>query len=164
MHILKGMPAHIQTRSQQSHISVTHLCVISFFYHHLLFIPNYIPIVVRYRQVWVCNFIQKVLVFCRLLLLELLLLVILLFINIIFFFSLYQAVDAIDNGINRYDTDQPPRYVNNTHLSSRVGKLNLDWMDPDQSSEKENEAFERAMNLTGSEFLDVRFSRITDFA
>lgn len=45
--------------------------------------------------------------------------------------------------------------MNNTHLSSRVGKLNLDWTDPDQSSEKENEAFERAMALTGSEFLDV---------
>ncbi|KAJ9677434.1 hypothetical protein PVL29_022429 [Vitis rotundifolia] len=73
--------------------------------------------------------------------------------------SFMEAVDAVDNGINQYDTeDQPPRYVNNTHLSSRVGKLNLDWMDPDQSAEKENEAFERAMNLTCSEFLDnVRF-------
>ncbi|KAL0331694.1 UNVERIFIED_CONTAM: hypothetical protein Sangu_1714900 [Sesamum angustifolium] len=49
----------------------------------------------------------------------------------------YKAIDAIDNGINQYDTDQPPRYVNNTHLSSRVGKLNLDWADPDQSAEKE---------------------------
>ncbi|RVW14916.1 UPF0160 protein [Vitis vinifera] len=64
--------------------------------------------------------------------------------------SFMEAVDAVDNGINQYDTDQPLRYVNNTHLSSRVGKLNLDWMDPDQSSEKENEAFERAMNLSGS--------------
>ncbi|KAL3037822.1 hypothetical protein AAZX31_01G092100 [Glycine max] len=68
------------------------------------------------------------------------------------------AIDAIDNGINQYDTDQPPRYVNNTHLSSRVGRLNLDWTDPDQSPEKENEAFQRAMALAGSEFLDsVRF-------
>ncbi|KAL8552886.1 hypothetical protein ACS0TY_001534 [Phlomoides rotata] len=65
-----------------------------------------------------------------------------------------EAIDAVDNGINQYDTDQPPRYVNNTHLSSRVGKLNLDWTAPDQSSEKENEAFERAMSLTGKEFLD----------
>ncbi|KAL0394624.1 UNVERIFIED_CONTAM: hypothetical protein Slati_4428600 [Sesamum latifolium] len=64
------------------------------------------------------------------------------------------AIDAIDNGINQFDTDQPPRYMNNTHLSSRVGKLNLDWIDPDQSPEKENEAFERAMVLAGSEFLD----------
>ncbi|GJV74640.1 UPF0160 protein-like protein [Tanacetum coccineum] len=68
------------------------------------------------------------------------------------------AIDAIDNGINQYDTDQPAKYVNNTHLSSRVGRFNLDWTDPDQSSEKENEAFQKAMALAGSEFLDsVRF-------
>ncbi|KAL3499081.1 hypothetical protein ACH5RR_041813 [Cinchona calisaya] len=68
--------------------------------------------------------------------------------------SFMEAIDAIDNGINQYDTNQPPKYVNNTHLSSRVGRLNLDWIDPDQSSEKENEAFESAMLLAGSEFLD----------
>ncbi|KAJ7954259.1 UPF0160 protein MYG1, mitochondrial [Quillaja saponaria] len=68
--------------------------------------------------------------------------------------SFMEAIDAIDNGINRYDTDQPPKYVNNTHLSSRVGRLNLDWTEPDQSLEKENEAFQRAMTLAGSEFLD----------
>ncbi|CAK7335810.1 unnamed protein product [Dovyalis caffra] len=72
--------------------------------------------------------------------------------------SFMEAIDAIDNGINQYDTDQPPRYVNSTHLSSRVGKLNLDWTDPDQSPKNENGAFERAMALAGSEFLDsVRF-------
>ncbi|EPS61140.1 hypothetical protein M569_13659, partial [Genlisea aurea] len=72
--------------------------------------------------------------------------------------SFMEAIDAIDNGINQYDTDQPARYVNSTHLSSRVGRLNLDWTDPDQSSEKEDEAFHRAMSLAGSEFLDgVRF-------
>lgn len=65
-----------------------------------------------------------------------------------------EAIDAIDNGINQYDTDLPPRYINNTHLSSRVGRLNLDWTDPDQSAEKENEAFGRAMNLAGGEFLE----------
>ncbi|KAB2014118.1 hypothetical protein ES319_D09G203300v1 [Gossypium barbadense] len=69
-----------------------------------------------------------------------------------------EAIDAIDNGINQFDTDKPPRYVNNTNLSSRVGRLNLDWMDPNQSPEKENEAFQQAMALAGSEFLDsVRF-------
>lgn len=66
-----------------------------------------------------------------------------------------QAIDAVDNGINQYDVDQPPRYVNNTSLSSRVGKLNLDWVDIDQSSEKENKAFHRAMELAGGEFLDT---------
>ncbi|KDP31642.1 hypothetical protein JCGZ_14958 [Jatropha curcas] len=72
--------------------------------------------------------------------------------------SFMEAIDAVDNGINQYDTDQPPRYVNNTHLSSRVGRLNLDWIEPDQSAEKENEAFKRAMALAGSEFLDsVRY-------
>ncbi|CAN6929674.1 unnamed protein product [Brassica oleracea] len=72
--------------------------------------------------------------------------------------SFMEAIDAVDNGINRYDTDQPPRYVNNTHLSSRVGRLNLDWIDPDQSQEKENEAFQLAMALAGKEFLQsVRF-------
>ncbi|XP_050230020.1 uncharacterized protein LOC126679123 [Mercurialis annua] len=68
--------------------------------------------------------------------------------------SFMEAIDAVDNGINRYDTDQPPKYVNNTHLSSRVGRLNLDWIDPDQSPEREDEAFQRAMALAGSEFLD----------
>ncbi|XP_020584013.1 UPF0160 protein-like [Phalaenopsis equestris] len=68
--------------------------------------------------------------------------------------SFVEAIDAIDNGINQYETDLPPRYVNNTHLSSRVGRLNLDWVDPDQSAAKENEAFWRAMSLAGSEFLE----------
>ncbi|PON72007.1 Metal-dependent protein hydrolase [Parasponia andersonii] len=69
--------------------------------------------------------------------------------------SFMEAIDAVDNGINQYDIDQPPKYVNNTNLSSRVGRLNLDWVDPDQSSEKENEAFQRAMELAGCEFLDT---------
>ncbi|KDO76697.1 hypothetical protein CISIN_1g019180mg [Citrus sinensis] len=68
-----------------------------------------------------------------------------------------EAIDAIDNGINQYDTDKPPRYVNNTNLSSRVGKLNLDWTEPDQSAERENEAFQQGMDLAGKEFLDVSF-------
>ncbi|KAK1389495.1 hypothetical protein POM88_017673 [Heracleum sosnowskyi] len=33
--------------------------------------------------------------------------------------------DAVDNGINQYGTDQPPKYVNNTHLSLRAGKFNM---------------------------------------
>ncbi|VFQ82434.1 unnamed protein product [Cuscuta campestris] len=72
--------------------------------------------------------------------------------------SFMEAIDAVDNGINQYDTDQPPKYVNNTHLSSRIGRFNLDWTEPDPSSEKENEAFSRAMYLAGSEFMDnVRY-------
>lgn len=53
--------------------------------------------------------------------------------------------------------------MNNTHLSSRVGRLNLDWIDPDQSPENENKAFEKAMALAGSEFLDVRFLEINEY-
>ncbi|KAL5208685.1 hypothetical protein ABZP36_033120 [Zizania latifolia] len=55
--------------------------------------------------------------------------------------SFIEALDAIDNGINRYDTDQPQN-----------------WTDPDQSPEKENAAFQQAMMLAGSEFMEsVRF-------
>ncbi|XP_052175073.1 uncharacterized protein LOC127789967 isoform X2 [Diospyros lotus] len=66
-----------------------------------------------------------------------------------------EAVDAIDNGTNQFHTDQPPRYVNNTDLSSRLGRLNFDWMDPDQSPERENEAFQHAMQIAGNEFLQA---------
>ncbi|KAB5524067.1 hypothetical protein DKX38_021816 [Salix brachista] len=65
-----------------------------------------------------------------------------------------EAVDAADNGINQYDTDQPPRYVNNTSLPQRVGRLNLDWVDPSQSSEREDEAFQLAMKVAGTEFME----------
>ncbi|XP_042417173.1 MYG1 protein C694.04c-like [Zingiber officinale] len=64
-----------------------------------------------------------------------------------------EAIDATDNGINQYDIDQPPKYVNNTYLSSRIGRLNPEWIDLDQSSEKENAAFHQAMMLAGGEFL-----------
>lgn len=53
--------------------------------------------------------------------------------------------------------------MNNTHLSSRVGKLNLDWTDPDQSPENENKAFEKAMVLAGGEFLDVRLFEFREY-
>ncbi|RWW75494.1 hypothetical protein BHE74_00016487 [Ensete ventricosum] len=70
-----------------------------------------------------------------------------------------QAIDAIDNGINQYDTDQPPKYVINTHLPSRVGCLNLEWVDSDHSSEKETAAFKQAMMLAGGEFLEDERSK-----
>lgn len=47
--------------------------------------------------------------------------------------------------------------MNNTNLSSRVGRLNLEWTNPDQSSKNENEAFQRAMMMAGKEFLEVIF-------
>lgn len=64
-------------------------------------------------------------------------------------------MDAIDNGISQYKTDKLPRFVNNTSLSSRVERLNPDWIDLDQSSVKEDEAFQQAMILAGNEFLEV---------
>lgn len=42
--------------------------------------------------------------------------------------------------------------------------MNLDWIDPDQSPENENKAFEKAMALAGNEFLDVRFLKINKWS
>ncbi|KAL8540312.1 hypothetical protein ACS0TY_001784 [Phlomoides rotata] len=50
--------------------------------------------------------------------------------------------------------DKLPRFVNNTSLSSRVERLNPDWIDLDQSSAKEDEAFQQAMKLAGNELLE----------
>lgn len=66
--------------------------------------------------------------------------------------SFVEAIDGVDNGINQYDTDKFPRYVNDTHLSARVGRLNPGWMD-EKTPEAEDEAFRKAMSLTGIEFL-----------
>ena len=33
-------------------------------------------------------------------------------------------------GINAWEGDAPPRYLNNTHLSARVGNLNPQWNEP----------------------------------
>jgi uncharacterized UPF0160 family protein len=75
----------------------------------------------------------------------------------VFFFCTVQGIDGVDNGINMYDTDKLPRYANDTHLSARVGRLNPDWMD-EQTPAAEEEAFRKAMRLTGSEFLEVYFA------
>ncbi|KAH7373339.1 hypothetical protein KP509_17G050700 [Ceratopteris richardii] len=64
-----------------------------------------------------------------------------------------EAIDAIDNGVNQYNTDKMPRYVDNTNLSARVGKLNSDWTEV-ISPEKEDANFRNAMELAGQEFLD----------
>ena len=60
-----------------------------------------------------------------------------------------EAVDAIDNGVNMYDTDAPPKYENNTGLSSRVGKLNPAWNEPSDAATQATQ-FAKAMELTGS--------------
>lgn len=66
-----------------------------------------------------------------------------------------QAVDAIDNGISQYNTTQLPRFVNNTSLTSRVERLNPDWICPNQSVAEEDESFQQAMKVAGNEFLEV---------
>eukprot|EP00887_Chlorella_sp_A99_P007019 scaffold2.g7019.t1 len=66
-----------------------------------------------------------------------------------------EAIDAIDNGINQWDAEGPPKYVNNTHLSARVGRLNPDWNEEQSAEEVLNERFRRAMALTGEEFTEA---------
>eukprot|EP01089_Gocevia_fonbrunei_P020400 TRINITY_DN7605_c0_g1_i1.p1 TRINITY_DN7605_c0_g1~~TRINITY_DN7605_c0_g1_i1.p1 ORF type:complete len:363 (-),score=76.31 TRINITY_DN7605_c0_g1_i1:53-1057(-) len=62
-----------------------------------------------------------------------------------------EPLDAIDNGINQYDTTLAPRYTINTDLSSRVKHLNSNWNDKDQN---QDERFKKAMELAGSEFVE----------
>jgi uncharacterized UPF0160 family protein len=64
-----------------------------------------------------------------------------------------EAVDAVDNGISQYVTDQPPRYDSSTGLGARVGRLNAEWNEPN-SPETQDENFEKAVVLAGAEFDD----------
>ena len=41
-----------------------------------------------------------------------------------------EGVDAIDNGVNMYDTDAKAKYKDNTGLSARVKRLNPAWDEP----------------------------------
>lgn len=49
--------------------------------------------------------------------------------------------------------DTPPKYISNTNLSARVGGLNPRWNE-DQSAERTDAQFLKAVQLTGSEFLE----------
>lgn len=62
-----------------------------------------------------------------------------------------EAIDAIDNGVNQWDSKDPPKYLNNTHLSARVGRLNPDWNE-DSSAGTLDARFAQAVELTGEEF------------
>jgi len=62
-----------------------------------------------------------------------------------------EALDGIDNGIERYPTEVKARYSSSTDLSSRVSFLNPSWNDPHPDVDG---GFRRAMELTGQEFLD----------
>lgn len=57
-------------------------------------------------------------------------------------------------GVNQWDSSDPPKYVNNTHLSSRVGTLNPRWNE-DFSDDALHKRFLAAMQLTGREFQEA---------
>lgn len=65
-----------------------------------------------------------------------------------------EAIDAIDNGVNQWDSEAPPKYLNNTHLSARVGGLNPAWNE-DSSDATLAAGFQAAIALTGAEFTDA---------
>lgn len=68
-----------------------------------------------------------------------------------------EALDGIDNGIAAYPADIAPLYKSRTDLSSRVGKLNPDWNEPEGSVDM-NARFAEAMALTGAELTaEIRF-------
>jgi uncharacterized UPF0160 family protein len=65
--------------------------------------------------------------------------------------SFIEAVDAIDNGVARFDTTLLPRYEAHTDLASRVGQLNASWLE--QLTDAETDLrFASAVALTGTEF------------
>lgn len=78
--------------------------------------------------------------------------------------NLIREVDAIDNGVEivdkavfegRPDSEwKGTRYLIQSHLSSRVGRLNPAWNE-DQSSDAENRQFRLAMHTAVSEFVDI---------
>ncbi|EFP74430.1 urease accessory protein [Puccinia graminis f. sp. tritici CRL 75-36-700-3] len=80
-----------------------------------------------------------------------------------------EAIDAIDNGIERYETvdqDGKPtnlpvklRYQSHTDLSSRISHLNPAWNEPVNNTILDSQ-FEKASSLAGSEF----FSRLDYFS
>lgn len=68
--------------------------------------------------------------------------------------GLMEEIDAVDNGINQYDTDKPPRYIMNTNLSARVSQINPDWME-ENTADKEDCLFQCAMKVAGNDFKEM---------
>ncbi|CAN8009857.1 unnamed protein product, partial [Ixodes pacificus] len=60
-----------------------------------------------------------------------------------------EEIDAIDNGVKMFDEE--PRYRISTNLSARVAHLNPPWNEPNPNPD---ERFQKALKLTGEEFLD----------
>lgn len=65
------------------------------------------------------------------------------------------AIDAGDNGINQYPAEIHPKYHINTHLFSRVIRLNPSWIDEqnEKSDEITSKSFLHGMNMAEEEFL-----------
>jgi uncharacterized UPF0160 family protein len=63
-----------------------------------------------------------------------------------------EAIDAVDNGISQYSSQEQPRYSNQTDLSNRVKWLNPSWNEP-ISPQVIDSGFANASRLTGEEFL-----------
>lgn len=66
-------------------------------------------------------------------------------------------VDAVDNGVNQYDTTEKPAYTDNTTLPGRVAKLNPSWNRPEVNPDviSTQEQFAKAMELAGADFLMI---------
>lgn len=73
--------------------------------------------------------------------------------------DLIEALDAVDNGIDPFESDAPPRYSDSTTLAARVGHLNPPWNVAHSAAELDL-AFSRAVQLTGAEF-DAAVRRAT---
>ncbi|XP_057812783.2 uncharacterized protein LOC131026814 isoform X1 [Cryptomeria japonica] len=65
-----------------------------------------------------------------------------------------EEIDAVDNGINQYDTEKPARYIRNTHLSARISRINPDWME-ENTADKEDHLFHCAMMVAGKDFEEM---------
>lgn len=66
--------------------------------------------------------------------------------------KLILAFDAVDNGVNMYESDIVARYENPTTIGARVGRLNPEWHQEFSDTEKD-ERFLQAVALCGEEFV-----------
>lgn len=65
--------------------------------------------------------------------------------------SFIEEFDGVDNGVDRYPADIVPKYQISTTISDRVRRLNPDW---NEKSDDLDQRFEKAMELTGKEFVE----------
>ena len=64
-----------------------------------------------------------------------------------------EAIDGVDNGVNRYPPSLTPAYRSKTDISTRVGWLNPRW-NVQVSPAEVDQIFLKASALVGDEFLD----------